>query len=146
MESERYFSGEIAVVLTDGSRLTAKVTAHEIYEVGKEIYRISFEQGAEVRVVEAEEGFFEALKRLRLDLEESGALLYCFGGSENVYPSGMQISMGPAILAYRTRLGSPTLTRDVVNIFETDETVIPSTVEQQEHFHQRWIRSLSDKS
>lgn len=49
MESERYFSGEIAVALADGSRLPAKVTADEIYETGKEIYRISFEQGPDAR-------------------------------------------------------------------------------------------------
>jgi hypothetical protein len=142
MESERYFSGEIAVVLIDGSRLPAKVTADEIWEVGKSVYRISFRLGTEVKVAEAEEDFFEALKRLRLDLEKTGALLYCFGASENVYPSGMQRSMGPAILAYRTPIGSSASPEDIVNIFEADETVNPSTVEQQERFHKSWGNSL----
>jgi hypothetical protein len=146
MESERYFSGDITVILADGSRVPAKATTDEIYAQGKEIYRISLEQGPEVRMAESEEDFFEALKRLRLDLEKTGSLLHCFWASENVYPSGMQKSMGPAILAYKTRIGAPALSKDIVNIFEADETVIPSTVQQQERFRQRWIDSLRNLS
>jgi hypothetical protein len=142
MESERYFAGDITIVLADGSRVPAKVIADEIYAEGTEICRISLEQGTEARIAESEEDFFEALKRLRLDLEKTGTLLHCFGASENVYPSGMQKSMGPAILAYKMRIGSPTSRHDIVNIFEADETVVPSTVEQQERFRQRWIDSL----
>jgi hypothetical protein len=142
MEPEQYFAGDIILIFADGSRVPAKVTADEIYSHDKEIYRISLEQGSEVRVAESEEDFFEALKRLRLELEKTGALLHCFGASENVYPSGMQKSMGPAILAYKMRIGSPALRQDIVNIFEADETVVPSTVEQQERFRQRWIDSL----
>jgi hypothetical protein len=67
------------------------MTADEIYVEGKEIYRISLEQGTEVRTAESGEDFFEALKELRQELEKNGALLHCFGASENVYPSGMQI-------------------------------------------------------
>jgi hypothetical protein len=146
LEAEQYFSGEITLVHADGSRVPAKVTADEIYVGGKEIYRISLEQGAEVRTAESGEDFFEALKLLRLELEKAGALLHCFGASENVYPSGMQRSMGPAVLAYKMRIGSPTSRQDVVSIFETDETVFPSTVEQQERFHQRWIDSLRNRT
>jgi len=142
MESERYFAGDIAIVLADGSRVPAKVTADEIYVEGKEIYRISLERGTEARTVESGEDFFEALKQLRLDLEKTDARLYCFGASENVYSSGMQRSMGPAVLAYKMRIGSPALRQDIVSIFEADETVVPSTVEQQERFHRRWIASL----
>ncbi len=143
---ERYFSGKIVVIRADGSRLSANVTADEIVEFGKAVYRISFEQGAELRVFESDIDFFETLKALRLDLERSGALLYCFGASEDVYPSGMQRSMGPAILAYRTRVGAPAVREDIVDIFEADEAVIPSTVEQQERFHERWINSLSSRT
>ena len=123
MKSDRYFSGDITVILPDGSRLPAKVVADHLWEPGKDIFRISFAQGAEMRTVESGEDFFEALKQLRLCLEQTGALLYCFGASENVYPSPMQKSMGPAISAYRMRLGSPALNRDIVDIFEADETV-----------------------
>ena len=145
MESERYFAGDITIVLADGSRVPAKVTADEIYVEGKEIYRISYEQGTEARTAESGEDF-EALKQLRLDLEKTDALLYCFGASENVYPSGMQKSMGPAVLAYKMRIGFPALRQDIVNIFEADETVVPSTVEQQERFRRRWIASLGNSA
>jgi hypothetical protein len=146
MESERYFAGDITIVLADGSRVPAEVTADEIYVEGKEICRISLEQGTEARTAESEVDFFEALKQLRLDLEKTGALLHCFGASENVYPSGMQRSMGPAVLAYKMRIGSPALRQDIVNIFEADETVVPSTVEQQERFHRSWINSLGNSA
>jgi hypothetical protein len=143
MERELYFSGEITVILADGSRLPAKVIADEILRAGKEIHRISLELGADVRTAESERDFFEALRKLRLELEKTGALLCCFGASENVYPSGMQRGMGPAISAYKMTLGAPALLRDIVDIFDADETVIPSTVEQQERFRERWFKSLS---
>jgi hypothetical protein len=146
VESERYFAGDITVVLANGSRVPAKMTADEICAGGKEIYRISLEQGTEVRTAESGEDFFEALKELRQELEKNGALLHCFGASENVYPSGMQRSMGPAVLAYKMRLGSPTSQQDIVSIFETDETVVPATVEQQERFVRRWLDSLTNSA
>jgi hypothetical protein len=49
MESERYFSGDITIVLADGLRVPAKVIADEIYVEGKEVYRISLEQGTEAK-------------------------------------------------------------------------------------------------
>jgi hypothetical protein len=88
METERYFSGEIDVVLIDGSCLPAKVTADELWGGGKEIYRVSFQQDTEVRVAEAEEDFLEALKRLRLDLEKTGALLYALVPARMFIPLG----------------------------------------------------------
>jgi hypothetical protein len=142
MPTERYFTGDIFVVLVDGSRSPAQITADEIIEDNKEIYRVDLKQGTDAKMAESEHDFFEALQRLRLQLEKDGALLHCFGASENVYPSGMQRSMGPAILAYRTKIGSPASREDIVNIFEADETVVPATVNQQEFFHQEWMESL----
>ncbi|MGJ4942846.1 hypothetical protein ACQR1W_19880 [Bradyrhizobium sp. HKCCYLS1011] len=143
MEAENYFVGEIVVVLATGTRVPAKVSADEICGPNnKETYRITLEQGAEIKIAESQVDFFDALIKLRLDLEKTGTLLCCFGASENVYPSGMQRSMGPAVLAYKMRLGSPTSRQDIVNIFESDETVVPATVEQQEGFHRRWGDSL----
>ncbi|CCD99342.1 hypothetical protein [Bradyrhizobium sp. STM 3809] len=46
--------------------------------------------------------------------------------------------MGPATLAYKMRLGEPGRMKDMVNIFQADETVVPATVEQQARFHRRW--------
>jgi hypothetical protein len=146
MQSEQYFSGDIMVVFADGSRELAKLTADEVCVDSKEIHRISLQQGGKSQTAESDIDFFEALKLLRLELEKSGILVACLGASENVYPSGMQRSMGPAILAYRMSLGSPALQKDIVNIFDADETVILSTVEQQERFHRRWFESLGASS
>ncbi|WP_128970940.1 hypothetical protein [Bradyrhizobium tropiciagri] len=145
MQPDQYFSGEITVILADGTRLPAKVVADEIIEAGKEIHKISFELDGDVKTVESERDFFEALRLLRLDLEKTGALLCCFGASENVYPSGMQRDMSPAVLAYKMTLGAPALNRDIVNIFESDGSVVPSTVEQQERFREKWFESLSTR-
>jgi hypothetical protein len=128
MDLDRYFAGEVAVILAGGSRVPATITADEIRGNGKEIYRVSLQQGTDLKVAESKIDFFEALMQLRQELEKAGALLCCFGASEDVHPSGMQRSMGPAMLAYKTRMGCPATRQDVVNIFEADETVIPSTV------------------
>ncbi|MGY3454494.1 hypothetical protein [Bradyrhizobium sp. USDA 4353] len=139
MSTERYFQGEIDVLLADGARVRAIVTADEIMTEGREIYCISLVQGGEVETAQSDVDFFEAMIELRLELEKRGALLCCFGASQNVYPSGMQREMGPAILAYKMRLGEPSRRADMVNIFEADETVVPSTVEQQARFHRQWM-------
>jgi hypothetical protein len=142
MSAERYFDGEIDVLLADGSRVRAVVTADEIIAEGREIYCISLVRGSEVETAQSEVDFFEALIELRLELETSGALLCCFGASENVYPSGMQRSMGAAILAHKTRLGERGRSENIVNIFEADEAVVPATVEQQARFHRQWADSF----
>ncbi len=145
MEMERHFSGEIAVVLSDGSRLPAKVLADEISDAQRAFLRISFQLGDEVKFAESEHSFFGALIQLRLELEKTGRLLCCFGASENVYPSGMSLSMGTGILAHKTYLGLQGELKDIVNIFEADETVNPSTIEEQKLFHDKWIESLSKR-
>jgi hypothetical protein len=76
----------------------------------------------------SERNLFRALRNLRLELEKHDILLKCFGASEDVYPSGMQEDMGSAELAYKTRLGERALTKDIVNIFDCDESVKPVTV------------------
>ncbi len=142
MDSERYFEGEVGILLVDGSRETAMLTADAIILGRREIYRLVLSRGSGASTVETDIDFFETMIKLRLDLEREGALLCCFGASENVYPSSMARQMGAAILAYRMRLGAPALQKDLVNIFETDETVVPATVAQQEDFRQRWYESL----
>jgi len=145
MDLERYFAGEIAVILADGSRAPATIMADEVRGNGGEIYRVSLQQGTDLKAAESKIDFFEALILLRLDLEKAGSLLHCFGASKDVYPSGMQRSMGAAISAHRMRMGWPSTRQDIVNIFEADETVIPSTVTQQERFRRAWGDSLKSR-
>jgi hypothetical protein len=94
----------------------------------------------------SDQSVFDALKKLRLKLEALGGMLVCFGTDEAVYPSGMQESMGFNMLAFRTTLGRPALDKDIVNIFESDESVKPVSVTAQEQFHERWIESLAHRA
>jgi hypothetical protein len=138
---ERY-TRNVEIVFNDGSRSIANLQADERLESGAMIYKVTVRQGSAVTTGESENGFFDALRRVRHELETENATLYCFGASEDVYPSPMQESMGPALLAYRNHLGQQARSTDIVNIFDTDESVRPSTVEQQRLFHERWLRSL----
>ncbi|MFA5952533.1 MAG: hypothetical protein WC807_19885 [Hyphomicrobium sp.] len=136
------FQAKIDVVNRDGAE-PALIVAEEILTDQEETYRVTLSCRGEKIVGESERGFFAALQEVRITLEGREALLHCFGASEDVYPSPMQESMGPAVLAYRTRLGEQALSKDIVNIFDSDGTVKPSSVQEQKEFHQRWLQSLA---
>jgi hypothetical protein len=135
-------SREVIGQLNDGSRQVLKLNLEERIEGDMSVYSIGLECGSRVMVGTSPDGYFDALKELRIELEQIGILLVCFGASKDVYPSPMQVSMGPAELAYRTRLGEQTEREDIVNIFDYEESVRPATVEQQEKFHQEWLRGF----
>ena len=137
------FTKRVDLVLIDGSRQSVEFIIEEKVEEGTTLYAITLNQNDRTVAEMSEEGFFDALRKIRIELEKDGTLLHCFGASEDVYPSGMQISMGPALLAYKMHLGRPSLSKDIVNIFDSDDSVKPSTVAQQELFRESWIRSLS---
>jgi hypothetical protein len=134
---------EVYLILREGDRLAATIDAEEIQTEARERYRIAIKHAQGLASSESDKNFFDALRNVRLILERDGYLLCCFGASEDVYPSPMQESMGPALLAYRTRLGEQALSKDIVNILDSDESVKPSTVEQQALFHKKWLESLS---
>jgi hypothetical protein len=102
----------------------------------------AFIEGQDPIVVFSNRSVFDALKKIRLRLEEIGGLLVCFASDEAVYPSPMQEAMGLNTLAYRHRLGKQALKEDIVDIFNTDDSVKSVSVAEQESFHQRWFGSL----
>jgi hypothetical protein len=104
--------------------------------------KLRLEFGNKSLEVRTKDGYFRALCALREQIESSGMLLECYGGSENVYPSPMIEAMGCAEKAYKQTLGRPALTADLVSIFDVGPDVIPSTVSQQREFHERWLKSL----
>jgi hypothetical protein len=138
-----HFTERVDLVHSDGSRSPAGLYIEERIENGEMLYTITLLHNGRTVGGRSERGFFHALQNLRLELEKDNILLHCFGASEDVYPSGMQVSMGPASSAYRMRLGEPALRRDIVWIFASDDSVKPATVQQQEQF-ERWFASLSD--
>jgi hypothetical protein len=131
------------LILQDGSRTSAVVNIQEVLAGGTVWHRITLSSATFTISEESELGFFPAMIKVRLSLERRGALLHCFGASEDVYPSGMQFSMGGGMFAYRNTLGQRSSRDDVVDIFETDASVRPSTVEQQRLFHEKWVESIS---
>jgi hypothetical protein len=86
--------------------------------------------------------YFEAMCRIRLDLDKAGWRPACYGASRNVYPSGMCRDMGRGLKAYRVRLGHHPKLDDLVGIFETGPDVEPVSVEEQRRFFDRWLQSV----
>ena len=91
---------------------------------------------------DSDEGFFDALSLIRRAIEPDGYRLVCLGASAGVFPSGMSRGMGTGDMAYRLEDGKPALTKDLVSIFDADESVVPATVEEQESYFNKWIESL----
>ncbi|SFU83117.1 hypothetical protein SAMN05216350_1064 [Polaromonas sp. YR568] len=87
------------------------------------------------------EDFFEALCAIRLQLEAEGLLLFCYGASLNVYPSGMARSMAGGKVAYKMQAGKHVTTADLVDIFSEGPDVIPATVKQQREYFEEWVSS-----
>lgn len=135
-------SRKIAVIFADGSRQNIDIYTEEMIDGESMLYRISLRQDGKLKMAESKENLFDALRKLRIEFERSDVRLYCFGASENVYPSPMQESMGSAVLAYKTYLGKQAYSKDIVNIFDVDDSVNPSTVKEQEFFHKKWLDSL----
>ena len=90
--------------------------------------------------------FFEALNGIREILEKDNRYPICYGTCENVYPSGMSLSMGTGRLAYRCTLGCPARNEDIVDIFNTDEACVPATIQAQKQFHRTWVESIGKRT
>jgi hypothetical protein len=86
--------------------------------------------------------FFEALARVRIQLESDHLIPFCYGASLNVFPSGMTRSMGSGLKAYRLTMGSQALAKDLVSIFDSGPDIIPASVARQKEYFNDWIASL----
>ncbi len=91
---------------------------------------------------DSDEGYFDALSRVRQVIEPDGYRLLCLGASEGVFPSGMSRGMGTGGMAYRLEKGKPATSNDLISIFDTDASVVPVTIEQQQAYFNEWIESL----
>ena len=86
--------------------------------------------------------YFEALCRIREQLESFGLRPHCYGTSRNVFPSGMGRDMALGLQAYKTRIGAGPKFEDSVFISESGPDVEPVSVREQKAFHDQWINSL----
>ena len=85
---------------------------------------------------------FDAFISLRTALETIGVQVLCAGARPNVFPSGMSRDMGGGRKAYITRLGSPALRADLVDIFDYSDAQSVGSVSDQQAFHEKWAASL----
>jgi hypothetical protein len=86
--------------------------------------------------------FFEALLRVRTELEPNGLLIGVRGASRDVWPSPMSRQMGGGLRAYRMVMGKQALSQDLVDIFEASPDVEPATVRDQMAYRDAWFNSL----
>jgi hypothetical protein len=84
---------------------------------------------------------FEALLKLRKQLEKDGAQLLCVGAQFDIWPSGMARSMAGGRKAYSTRLGEPA-GGQLRDILDFSDAASVGTVAEQETFHKKWVESL----
>ncbi|WP_208615661.1 hypothetical protein [Gottfriedia luciferensis] len=88
------------------------------------------------------DNFFEALEKLRQDLEEENIQIICNGSALNVYPYPMALSMGSGRLAYKLSFGKQALLKDLVDIFDCDNTLNFVSILEQRNFYNDWLNSL----
>ena len=85
------------------------------------------------------ESYFETLQNLRQELERDGIQILCNGAAKNVYPSPMTLAMGEGRRAYKMTWGKQALMKDLVDIFDYDESLICCSVEEQNQYYMDWI-------
>lgn len=86
--------------------------------------------------------WFEALVKLRQQLESKGCLLLCYGASINSHPSPMSLGMGEGRLVYQLHAGQQARSSDLRDIFSAEPGLPPATIEEQRAFYRDWLVSL----
>ncbi len=86
--------------------------------------------------------YFEALVRLRRQLEAMDMQIMLNGASFDVWPSAMARSMGLGLQAYRMRLGKQARQADLVPILELHPESRPCSIAEQERYRDQWFKSL----
>jgi hypothetical protein len=138
-------SHPLDLLLPDGTRRSVILTVYYPDEED-EPYEVALDLNDEQVNGSSDRGVFFALQDLRRKLDTRHVLTDCYGGSENVYPSGMAENMGDVVKAYRLTLGGQTALTDLVDIFERGSDTRPSTVEAQERFFGEWCSHFVARS
>lgn len=81
---------------------------------------------------------FEALVRLRRQLEPDGLMIAVQGARRDTYPSGMARDMGGGSTVYIMRAGQRARREDLVKTLEDAPTELLGTVDEQQAFAQAW--------
>jgi hypothetical protein len=82
---------------------------------------------------------FEALVRLRRQLEPDGLMVAVQGARRDTYPSGMARDMGGGMQAYVIRPGLRARREDLVKTLDDAPPGQIATVDQQREFAEAWL-------
>jgi hypothetical protein len=85
---------------------------------------------------------FEALAKLRRELEANNMCLLCVGSRPDVLASGMSRSMGGGQRVYALDLGKPARRTKMLDIFDFAPPDAVGSVNEQSEFHEKWKESL----
>jgi hypothetical protein len=81
---------------------------------------------------------FEALIRLRRQLEPDGLMIAVQGARRDTFPSGMARDMGGGMQVYVMRAGQRARLEDLVETLEDAPAELLGTVDEQRAFAQAW--------
>jgi hypothetical protein len=131
------------------------VTTHTIYLIGGTEDETAVFREAEAgdlcvltcsyrgkQIEASEQDFFEALCKVRSEMEAEGLIPFCYGASLNVYPSAMSRQMSAGRAAYRMTSGKQATKQDLVQIFDEGPDIIPASLESQRKHFDEWLNSL----
>ncbi len=89
----------------------------------------------------ASSDLFECLKLMRKHFDLQDIKILCNGARIDVFPSRLLRQNGKGQKAYVQRLGFPVTKTDIVNIFDFADDNLIGSIESQEKFHERWLKS-----
>lgn len=89
-----------------------------------------------------EENYFKALLMFREYLQKESLQLLCNGAMKEVYPSPMQMSMGCCRIGYIQEMGKQASNDNIVDLFEFEPSLTPSTIKEQLEYHNLWLSSF----
>jgi hypothetical protein len=132
---------QIEIVSRDGLTISGEFTLWEEAPENPDQVRLDLHFAGEA-VTAVADTFFEALTDIRKALEGRELRPKCFGACRDVYPSPMIRSMGSGEQAYRLKLSCQAKMEDLIPIFASNPEITPVSVEEQEEFYRKWLRSL----
>jgi hypothetical protein len=131
----------VEIVSSDGRSIFGEFTLWEEAPDNPDQARLDLHFAGEA-VITVADTFFDALADIRKVLERRGLRPKCFGACRDVYPSPMIRSMGSGEQAYRLKQGCQAKMEDLIPIFGSDPKINPVSVEEQEEFYRKWLKSL----
>lgn len=67
----------------------------------------------------------------------------CKGSKRNVHPSGMSSQMSCGLVAYELQKGRPSEEKDIVRIFDYQDSDLTNNIEEQKDVYRSWLASLA---